>query len=55
VTQPVDAVTPTDGVLLDIPGAGIEVARMPEPPPGMRISHIDVVVRLVPDEGASKA
>jgi len=44
-----------DGVLLDIPGAGIEVARMPEPPPGMRISHIDVVVRLVPDEGASKA
>jgi hypothetical protein len=23
---------------------------LPEPPPGMRISHIDVVVRLVSDK-----
>ena len=38
-----------DGVLLDIPGDGIIVGGLPKPPEGMRISHIDVVVRLVPD------
>ena len=37
-----------DGVLLDIPGDGIKVDGLPKPPEGMRISHIDVVVRLVP-------
>ena len=36
-----------DGVLLDIPGDGIKVGGLPQPPAGMRISHIDVVVRLV--------
>ena len=36
-----------DGVLLDIPGDGIKVGGLPQPPDGMRISHIDVVVRLV--------
>jgi len=38
-----------DGVLLDIPSDTIRVDGLPEPPAGMRISHIDVVVRLVPD------
>lgn len=41
-----------DGALLDIPGDGIKVDGLPKPPPGMRISHIDVVVRLVPDDEA---
>ena len=36
-----------DGVLLDIPGDGIKVGGLPQPPEGMRISHIDIVVRLV--------
>ncbi len=35
------------GVLMDIPGDAIHVDGLPEPPPGMKISHIDVVVRLV--------
>lgn len=38
-----------DGRLLDIPSDGIRVDGLPQPPKGMRISHIDVVVRLVPD------
>ena len=36
-----------DGKLLDIPGDTIKVDGLPSPPEGMRISHIDVVVRLV--------
>ena len=36
------------GELVDIPGDAIRVGGLPEPPKGMRISHIDVVVRLVP-------
>ncbi len=36
-----------EGRLMDIPGDGVQVAGLPEPPDGMRISHIDVVVRLV--------
>jgi Fur family iron response transcriptional regulator len=39
-----------EGRLLDIPGDSIRVGGLPEPPAGMRISHIDVVVRLVADE-----
>jgi Fur family transcriptional regulator, iron response regulator len=35
------------GVLMDIPGDCIRVDGLPEPPAGMKISHIDVVVRLV--------
>lgn len=35
------------GELIDIPGDSIRVDGLPEPPEGMRISHIDVVVRLV--------
>ena len=36
-----------EGRLMDIPGASITVHDMPEPPEGFRISHVDVVVRLV--------
>ena len=36
------------GELKDIPNDMIHVAGLPEPPEGMRVSHIDVVVRLVP-------
>ena len=36
-----------DGDLMDIPSDQIRVDGLPEPPEGMKISHIDVVVRLV--------
>ncbi len=36
----------TENSLMDIAGDAIRVAGVPEPPEGMRISHIDVVVRL---------
>ncbi len=35
------------GQLIDIPGDCVRVDGLPEAPEGMRISHIDVVVRLV--------
>ncbi len=35
------------GMLMDIAGDAIRVDGLPEPPPGMKIAHIDVVVRLV--------
>ena len=35
------------GQLIDIPGDAVRVDGLPKPPEGMRISHIDVVVRLV--------
>jgi Fur family iron response transcriptional regulator len=35
-----------EGELRDIPGHAIRVDGLPEPPDGMRITHIDVVVRL---------
>jgi Fur family iron response transcriptional regulator len=38
------------GELHDIPGDAIRVDGVPTPPAGMRISHIDVVVRLMSDE-----
>lgn len=37
-----------NGELMDIPSDSIRVDGLPEPPEGMRVSHIDVVVRLVP-------
>lgn len=37
----------SEGRVIDIPGEGLSVAGVPQPPEGMRISHIDVVVRLV--------
>jgi Fur family iron response transcriptional regulator len=35
------------GELMDIAGDSIRVDGLPEPPEGMKVSHIDVVVRLV--------
>jgi Fur family iron response transcriptional regulator len=37
-------------MLFDIPGSHVEVSSIPEPPKGMRISRVDVVVRLRKDE-----
>jgi Fur family transcriptional regulator, iron response regulator len=37
-----------EGELRDIPGNAIRVDGVPEPPEGMSITHIDVVVRLMP-------
>ena len=34
-----------ENVVLDIP-VGVDVSRIPEPPPGYEISRVDVVVRL---------
>lgn len=34
------------GDLMDIPGDTVLVSGVPEPPEGMRITHVDVVVRL---------
>ena len=39
---------------MDIPGNMIRVDGLPEPPEGMKISHIDVVVRLVPQDPSVK-
>ncbi len=35
-----------EGAVMDIPGDSIQVSGLPAPPEGMRITHIDVVVRL---------
>ncbi|MEZ5851340.1 MAG: Fur family transcriptional regulator [Hyphomicrobiaceae bacterium] len=35
-----------EGQLMDIPSESIRVAGVPEPPAGLEIKHIDVVVRL---------
>jgi len=36
-----------EGTLMDIPSDAIRVDGVPEPPENLKISHIDVVVRLV--------
>ncbi|HUJ47550.1 MAG TPA: Fur family transcriptional regulator [Rhizomicrobium sp.] len=35
-----------DGELIDIPGDAIEVSRVPQPPKGMAVDRVDVVVRV---------
>lgn len=40
----------SDGTLMDIPSDAIRVSGLPQPPKGMRISHIDIVVRLVAED-----
>ena len=35
-----------DGTLMDIPGEHIELAELPTPPAGLKVSRIDVVVRV---------
>lgn len=37
----------SEGRLIDIPHDAVRFGRLPEPPEGMRVSHVDVVVRLV--------
>lgn len=39
-----------DGELIDIASDTIRVAGLPQPPSGLRISHIDVIVRLAKDK-----
>jgi Fur family iron response transcriptional regulator len=39
-----------EGRLVDIEGGSVRVEGIPEPPAGMRICHIDVVVRLTRKE-----
>ena len=34
--------------VLDIPVSNISISNLPEPPEGMEISHVDVVIRLRP-------
>jgi len=36
-----------EGRVIDIPSDGVSVVGVPAPPQGTRISHVDVVVRLV--------
>lgn len=36
-----------EGRLVDIPNSTIRVDGLPQPPEGLRVSHVDVVVRLV--------
>ena len=45
----------SEGRLVDIAGDSIRVAGLPEPPAGMAISHIDVVVRLTGTGTSGKA
>lgn len=35
-----------DNEVLDIPISNIQIDNLPEPPPGMEIAHVDVVIRL---------
>jgi len=35
-----------DNAIMDIPGGGLDIDRLPEPPEGMEIARVDVVVRL---------
>lgn len=34
------------GALVDVPGSHVEVGCLPEPPPGMAIERVDVIIRL---------
>ncbi len=36
----------TDGRLVDIPGTEMQVVGLPEPPPGMQIERVEVIVRM---------
>ncbi|MCJ8149375.1 transcriptional repressor [Shinella sp. H4-D48] len=37
--------------VLDIPISNIEIGNLPEPPEGMEIAHVDVIIRLRPRKG----
>ncbi len=40
-----------DNDVLDIPVSNLTIANLPEPPEGMEIAHVDVVIRLRPKRG----
>ena len=40
----------SDGKLEDIPGEQVELARIPEPPAGTRVSRVDVIVRVASND-----
>ena len=44
-----------DGEIWDIPSESISIDGLPEPPEGMRIAHVDVMVRLVKDDKEDKS
>ena len=35
-----------DSEVVDIPVSNLEISNLPEPPDGMEIAHVDVVIRL---------
>ena len=35
-----------ENVLTDVDGQQVEVSALPEPPPGMEIARVDVIIRL---------
>ncbi|HMQ58606.1 MAG TPA: Fur family transcriptional regulator [Rhizobiaceae bacterium] len=35
-----------DNAVIDVPETGLSIANLPEPPEGMEIAHVDVVIRL---------
>jgi Fur family iron response transcriptional regulator len=37
-----------DGILLDIEGGNVAIGNLPEPPAGMEITRVDVLVRIAP-------
>ena len=41
----------TTAKLQDIPGQDVMVSRHPLPPPGTRISRVDVIIRVRPEDG----
>ncbi len=40
-----------DNHVLDIPVSNIAIGNLPEPPEGMEIAHVDVIIRLRPRRG----
>jgi Fur family transcriptional regulator, iron response regulator len=40
----------SEGKLEDIPGEQVELARIPAPPAGTRVSRVDVIVRVASNE-----
>src|ERR687894_1060599 len=37
-----------EGELVDMPSTGVAVGQLPEPPPGMEVAGVEVIVRLRP-------
>jgi Fur family iron response transcriptional regulator len=43
-----------EGRLMDIPASEVALGRLPEPPAGMRVARVDVIVRLANDPQSTK-